>query len=69
MIYISNLKKWISPDERLFTTKILFRKSTNGDSYEAKEGFFNLRLYYTWLGYFREMYNDNSSFLFSLTKG
>lgn len=32
--YISNLKKWISPDGRAFTSKLLFRKSTNGDSFE-----------------------------------
>ena len=34
MNYISNLKKWISPDNELFSTKLLFRKSVNGDSFE-----------------------------------
>ena len=34
MNYISNLKKWISPDNKFFTTKLLFRKSLNGDSFE-----------------------------------
>lgn len=32
--YISCLKKWISPNDIFFKTKLLFRKSNNGDSYE-----------------------------------
>ena len=32
--YISNLKKWISPKNINFTTKLLFRKSENGDSFD-----------------------------------
>ena len=34
MDYISNLEKWISPDNKLFSTKLLFRKSVNGDSFK-----------------------------------
>ena len=32
--YILNLKKWISPDSTCFTTKLLFRKSIDGDSFK-----------------------------------
>ena len=32
--YILNLKKWISPKNINFTTKLLFRKSKNGDSFD-----------------------------------
>ena len=32
--YIFDLKKWISPDNISFTTKLLFRKSINGDSFK-----------------------------------
>ena len=32
--YILNLMKWISPYNQKFTTKLLFRKSINGDSYD-----------------------------------
>ena len=32
--YILNLQKWISPKNIYFTTKLLFRKSENGDSFE-----------------------------------
>jgi len=32
--YILNLQKWISPKNIEFTTKLLFRKSKNGDSFE-----------------------------------
>ena len=34
IIYISYLKRWISPNDQLFTTKLLFRSSENGNSYE-----------------------------------
>ena len=34
LMYISYLKKWISPNDQPFTTKLLFRRSNNGDSYE-----------------------------------
>ena len=32
--YILNLQKWISPKNIYFTTKLLFRKSENGDSFD-----------------------------------
>ena len=32
--YISHLKKWISPYDIPFTTKLLFRKSKNGESFD-----------------------------------
>ena len=32
--YILNLKKWISPKNIYFTTKLLYRKSKNGDSFD-----------------------------------
>ena len=84
--YISNLKKWISPNNKSFTTKLLFRKSVNGDSFQefhklcdykgktlvlisAEEGFI-IGGYTThdW-DISGNWYNDDDSFLFSLTKG
>ena len=84
--YISYLKKWISPNDKLFTTKLLFIKSKNGDSFDefhklcdnqgktlvliqAEEGFI-IGGYTTkdW-NTTEKWYKDNSSFLFSLTKG
>jgi len=84
--YISYLKKWINPNDKLFTTQLLFRKSKNGDSFDefhrlcdnqgktlvliqAEEGFI-IGGYTTkdW-NTTGKWYKDNSSFLFSLTKG
>ena len=84
--YILNLKKWISPKNKDFTTKLLFRKSENGDSFdefhklcdnkgktlvliEGKEGFI-IGGYTTknW-NKLENWYEDDESFLFSLTQG
>lgn len=84
--YISNLKKWISPDDKPFRTKLLFNKSRNGESFsefhilcdyqgktlvliEGEEGFI-IGGYTTkdW-NTSGKWYNDEDSFLFSLTKG
>ena len=84
--YISNLNKWINQREGKFNTKLLFRKSINGNSYNEfhrlcdNQGKTLLLIQtdnnliiggYTTKDWNTsgKWYNDEKSFLFSLTKG